>query len=779
MQTSLTDLFDNQQQTVPQSLTPLQSTILSKSTASKSTTSPFSAQSDRSINTDSNGQAKSARGDDDDYCSTEVEATTRGRDPSSVSDTRATSLISKFHDRKLQSRESERVGQKRAADSSRPPREHRRLSSTSVNEEDDDSPTEDAQTTTDTAPTEKIFVGADQPVIDFNKRLSEFQPAVSNNPPPSPPSRANSEADIPSIVQSPAKPIVGVVPNAFDRMRPLRTPLQEATITIDDKVFTSVIGSQPTPQQSRFTVAAPRSKATPKRAPLVNHNFTQALSSFRAADSGGGTVTKLAIEPSDDDQEEIDDGEYPVEVEAVENRDNELDSSERYSNQEESVFKRPRKTTGEMQHLGSGINHRQPGRVASNTSIRDEQYDATGSKAALPALDVTDEEDDSDAEYLDEATKKATEDAKVARMIQEAEERAAHPTEDDSKRAQSILKGINRKHATFNLSQILDLSVENIDQQMQILEQALGTTSLPLARKEETLSQIEPNTTAEDRLSLTISKADFQRMRIIGQFNLGFIIAIRSSTSAPAIPILTQDFPTTSSDIFIIDQHASDEKSNFESLQETTTVQAQPLVNAFPLSLTAIEEEIIIENHEAFTKNGFVISIDESGDSPVGQRCKLLALPTSKELTFDLRDLEELIALLAESSNFVSYSQEDLGVVDEASESQILTKKSPARTVVRPTKVRKMFAMRACRSSIMIGKSLSHKDMRKVVRRMGEMDKPWNCPHGRPTMRHLVSLEKWQGWMEGDGLAGEGNDDEGIEDREVEEDIDWGAWMSR
>ena len=382
---------------------------------------------------------------------------------------------------------------------------------------------------------------------------------------------------------------------------------------------------------------------------------------------------------------------------------------------------------------------------------------------------------------MDEATKKAREDAMVARMIQEAEEKAARPTEDDSKRAQSILKGINRKYATFNLSQMLDVSVENIDQQIQILEQSLETAPLPRPSNEGSLSQIEPNTTAEDRLSLTISKADFQRMRIIGQFNLGFIIAFRSSTSPPITP-LAQDSHAASSDIFIIDQHASDEKSNFESLQQTTTVQAQPLVNAFPLSLTAIEEEIIIENKESFTKNGFVINVDESGDVPVGQRCKLLALPMSKELTFDLRDLEELIALLAESSNSTSYSpiDDEVNDNDDASGSPFQTRKPRTRTVVRPTKVRKMFAMRACRSSIMVGKSLSHKDMVKVVRRMGEMDKPWNCPHGRPTMRHLVGLEKWEGWMEGDGLASEGgNDGEGIGDREVEEEIDWGSWMRR
>lgn len=25
---------------------------------------------------------------------------------------------------------------------------------------------------------------------------------------------------------------------------------------------------------------------------------------------------------------------------------------------------------------------------------------------------------------------------------------------------------------------------------------------------------------------------------------------------------------------------------------------------------------------------------------------------------------------------------------------------------------------------------------------MGTMDQPWNCPHGRPTMRHLVDLRE-------------------------------------
>ena len=49
-------------------------------------------------------------------------------------------------------------------------------------------------------------------------------------------------------------------------------------------------------------------------------------------------------------------------------------------------------------------------------------------------------------------------------------------------------------------------------------------------------------------------------MEVVGQFNLGFIIA------------------RIKSDLFIVDQHAADEKYNFEMLQRTTRLQPQKLV---------------------------------------------------------------------------------------------------------------------------------------------------------------------------------------------------------
>lgn len=36
-----------------------------------------------------------------------------------------------------------------------------------------------------------------------------------------------------------------------------------------------------------------------------------------------------------------------------------------------------------------------------------------------------------------------------------------------------------------------------------------------------------------------------------------------------------------------------------------------------------------------------------------------------------------------------------------------------------------MFASRACRKSVMIGKALSKSDMKKLVNHMGEIEQPW------------------------------------------------------
>ncbi|RDD42073.1 DNA mismatch repair protein pms1 [Trichoplax sp. H2] len=200
------------------------------------------------------------------------------------------------------------------------------------------------------------------------------------------------------------------------------------------------------------------------------------------------------------------------------------------------------------------------------------------------------------------------------------------------------------------------------------------------------------NTAAENELRREISKDMFQEMEIIGQFNLGFIIARHNQ------------------DLFIIDQHASDEKYNYEYLQLNTNLKGQQLIQPKHLFLTPTEEEVLMDNVNIFEKNGFSFSIDP--DAPPTKRIKMTSVPYGRGCIFNEEDVQEMIMMLTDMPG----------------------------VMCRPTTVSRMFATRSCRRSIMIGTALNTSQMKKILKHMGEIEHPWNCPHGRPTMRHLFNL---------------------------------------
>ncbi|WVQ62142.1 uncharacterized protein L199_000280 [Kwoniella botswanensis] len=243
---------------------------------------------------------------------------------------------------------------------------------------------------------------------------------------------------------------------------------------------------------------------------------------------------------------------------------------------------------------------------------------------------------------------------------------------------------------------------------------------------------------AEEALSRVISKDDFTKMEVLGQFNKGFIIA-RLRHTPDDLETQENGTGTGTDDLFIIDQHASDEKYNFETLQRTTVIKGQALIKPRPLQLTASDEIVAMENLDILSKNGFDVKVDEDALPGKGERINLVAMPVSKETTFDIKDLEQLLHMLSDSSR--THGQ-----------------------MVRCTKARSMFAMRACRKSVMIGKSLNKTQMVNLLRNMGTIDQPWNCPHGRPTMRHLIKIDQptksrsgkdkidWSKWKKSQGI---------------------------
>jgi DNA mismatch repair protein PMS2 len=507
-------------------------------------------------------------------------------------------------------------------------------------------------------------------------------------------SESESEDRIPSVTNTTKKATPGVVQNAFDRMRPKRTPQETAIVTIGNQTTITTFGA---PEAKRRRIHTPKFDLNGRKLTQPSSLFVKSMRSFAAPG------TQMAAESSQDQIEEEEEEEDDAE-----------DSKTVAGDSRKTIPTSSMTATTEDSEI---------------LNLDDEPDQTPTNPALFLASDGV-----SDDDYMDEAEKKAREEAKVAKMIALAEEAAGRPTSDNMKRANTVLRGKIRKDSTLQLLQNIDLSVARIEKTLTSLTDAMQeyvATALDISK---TKSEEMQASDAEEKLSLTVSKTDFGEMRIVGQFNLGFILAMRPAVAASEPSSCHATNSRCNDELFIIDQHASDEKFNFERLQTETIVQNQRLVHPRVLELTAIEEEIILNYKDVLEKNGFLIETDLSGDKPVGQRCRLVSLPMSREVVFDAQDLEELIAMLNEGAG------------------------SSGGNVPRPSKVRKMFAMRACRSSIMVGKTLTQKQMQKVVTHMGEIDKPWNCPHGRPTMRHLFGMGRWSSWEEGDGLQGLGDE---------------------
>jgi DNA mismatch repair protein PMS2 len=191
-------------------------------------------------------------------------------------------------------------------------------------------------------------------------------------------------------------------------------------------------------------------------------------------------------------------------------------------------------------------------------------------------------------------------------------------------------------------------------------------------------------------LTQYFSKNSFKEMRVIGQFNHGFIIAV-----------------VRNGDVFVIDQHASDEKANYERLMHDYVATPQPLVIPVPVSMDAHEVNLAMEHKDALQHHGFKV-LRGSDDTKL-LVCSLPVLPYD---VVSAPDVMELVQQLVQYGNITR----------------------PLRAVWHS------MATKACRSSIMIGTALTMKKMKRILERLGELEQPWNCPHGRPTLRLLGNM---------------------------------------
>ncbi|KAF3183016.1 hypothetical protein TWF788_005817 [Orbilia oligospora] len=550
-------------------------------------------------------------------------------------------------------------------------------------------------------------------------------------------------------------------PRSQSSPKPWRRPSpQPTTITIGNRTVMSTPKRSPSKVSSSIVSSSSPTRRAAARS--KKNTFAKKLKGFSAP----GTQNSLTI--PEDDISESEEEAVPIGIQ----EDNEVESPKEFEEREENVI-----PTLQAPRISIGTEDIEPDQEAepegetnplgknSDIVVDSEPVSTASERMILPSSpprarrsvtgSVRNVEPVINEENGTEEQHRQRERRTVEELIAQAER---PPTKPSLPKANStIAHNIDLKDSTHCLVQnIRPLSIDKIRSLASTLRPTttdLNSKAKGKSSKEDLLkfNPAEESSKTEERLSLTIAKSDFAKMRIAGQFNLGFILATRLSEKGDGV-----------NDLFIIDQHASDEKYNFERLQAETVVQNQPLVRPKVLELSAMDELVVMDNMDVLKKNGFVVEIDDEG--PVGKRCRLVSLPMSKDKVFDLKDFEELLHLIREHPN------------DDT---------------VRPSKVRAMFAMRACRSSIMIGRTLGLKDMKKVVKHMGELDKPWNCPHGRPTMRHLCDVGQLECWGEdgerafaddeGGGTGGTGGaHDEGeggVEERDNEVDDEDEEWV--
>ncbi len=186
-----------------------------------------------------------------------------------------------------------------------------------------------------------------------------------------------------------------------------------------------------------------------------------------------------------------------------------------------------------------------------------------------------------------------------------------------------------------------------------------------------------------------VAASRFGHLRILGQLNKLYILCEGDG-------------------LVIIDQHAAQERVLFERFMKEFSaegVRRQELLKPRLFELGRNDSLRLRENLELLSKWGFVIEEDAGG-------FKMREVPylLGKEVSFDV--LLELIRLQRSDSL--------TGLAEE------------------------VIARRACRAAIKAGDELTKPELRKLMDDLGRCEKPYSCPHGRPTLINisLGELEK-------------------------------------
>lgn len=161
--------------------------------------------------------------------------------------------------------------------------------------------------------------------------------------------------------------------------------------------------------------------------------------------------------------------------------------------------------------------------------------------------------------------------------------------------------------------------------------------------------------------------------------------------------------------MLLIDQHAAHEKVKYEQIlkkAESNEVYTQTLTPPVVISVTPKEADLINSYERYFSELGF--EIEDFGMNAFAIRGVPLDL-----FSYNIKELfEEILTQMSES---------------------------PIKGV--PQIIREKIASMACKAAVKGNHSLSLAEADRLIEQLLELDNPYNCPHGRPT---IITMSKYE-----------------------------------
>ena len=164
--------------------------------------------------------------------------------------------------------------------------------------------------------------------------------------------------------------------------------------------------------------------------------------------------------------------------------------------------------------------------------------------------------------------------------------------------------------------------------------------------------------------------------------------------------------------MYLVDQHAAHERIQYEKIlhqRQRRAVEVQGLLQPTPVELSLQQQELLELHGETLAEYGF-------GIEHFGERTYLI-----RSVPAMIRG-QSLDKALLDVLDFIGHGSKDCDWGEEIA------------------------ASLACHSAVLAGQALNQEEMRELIRQLEQTSQPRTCPHGRPTMIHLSSVQLEKGF---------------------------------